>query len=310
MTKALRSDPVALHNVLVARHHDLQRAIMQARRKNLDDRVEQLSASKTKIEAALKKVIAKLEVMAKKEQFQVQPPPSERVVINDVAADEEPLNAAEGEPDDAVEVGDADDKTEDKGAELEDPQAPSTESEESEEEENPVAMPARLRKEMGDLAADFLDEYGLALHQKVKAFFENLSSNALNLGQEGEEAGLREELRAEIGYRGLAQLEPHFEEWRSAFIKHMSKDIQEMFKPEEEVLAEGQAEAEAEMAAEEAKPDDQKPEEKPVEAAAALPKDGTSATIKADVIIVPSRGTVSAVVTDFRPSGVVQPKME
>jgi hypothetical protein len=212
-----------------------------------------------------------------------------------------------------------------------------------EEDDNPVKMTNKLRKEMGDSSADFLDDYALAIYEKVDEFFDNLVEKALDLGEEDDADGendLIEMLRDEVGKRGVARILPVFEEWRAGLIKQVMKDVNERFAPPEptpEPMAEedmggmlglddmGDDNAEAmeealdEDAASEPGAEDEGAEEgaeEPVEASA--PR-RLSDVVKGPVSFkMPARKPVSASVaspstaraTDFKPSGHSTPRLE
>ena len=95
--------------------------------------------------------------------------------------------------------------------------------------DNVTAMPARMRRQIGQHAADFLDEYGQEVHRRVIDFVNSIREKALCLGEDGQETPLREQLREEVGGRGLRAIEPVFEEWREILAKRLAADIKNAF---------------------------------------------------------------------------------
>jgi hypothetical protein len=132
------------------------------------------------------------------------------------------------EQDDELQEEDQDDEAQDDEQDDE-PETPVNEEADVEvTDENPLAMTKTLRKEIGDAAADVLDEYARSLHSQVISFFEKLMSSSLTLSQPN---GLRKLITDETGKRGIKSVEPVFEEWRASVIKHLTKDIMAMFEP-------------------------------------------------------------------------------
>jgi len=105
--------------------------------------------------------------------------------------------------------------------------------------DNPVSMTATLRREMGANAADFLDDYAKSIHQMVMRFITHLKNKSLDLGKDDPndgETSLREEIQAELGRRGLAAIEPHFEEWRRALFRCIAKELRDSFEEPKKVV--------------------------------------------------------------------------
>jgi len=239
MTKALRRDPLALYTQLQARRVDLASALRVSRRRNDEPRVTTLVDAMARVDAALEKTVARLsEIAAAEEEVEVE----EGIDSDDEgeAEAEEGTEEAEVEEEEPLETPDGSlgpihsDEADDPGLQHQD-KLP--EEEVVAEEENPVAMKAGLRRDVGDLTADFLDNYSLAIHTKVIDFFDSLNEKALDLGEEDAsdgETSLRELLRVEVGKRGLSRFEPVFAEWRADLIKKLSKTINEMFALPEE----------------------------------------------------------------------------
>lgn len=226
---------------------------------------------------------------------------------DDEEVDEEPVeDDLEGE-DPEEEVDEVEDEAEAAPAESSEPTEP----------ENPVAMNSRLRKEMGDSSADFLDDYGLAIHKKVMSFFESLMTKALDLGQDDDtdgESSLREVLRDEVGKRGIRRIEPVFAEWRGVVIKQIAKDVAAMFQPPE---AEPEAEAAPDAAPTE--PDAQD-EAGDAGAPAVASTDNTpivnlaagrvSFAVKAGAVVSAQARPQATQATDFKPSGFTTPRLD
>lgn len=337
MKKALSRDPVALYNLLVAKKKDLATAIKRAKRAGLDERVNTLTATMAGVDESLAKVVAKLnklaekELAAKQEPFQAQPAPSSRpkaAQLPMVAPEDE--DESPEDPDEYLEQAEElQANNSGHGADFED-EAPAEEPpgeevpEDAEnveaEPENPVSMPAKLRRGMGDLAADFLDEYAHALHKKVLDWFDTSARRALDMDGDGAdpENSLRAILKREIGARGTSLVEPFFDEWRGALMKKLSKDIQLMFEPPpEEEPGLGldptlEPADEADLAQE---AEGQEPEGEPVEQVDDAPEAAEEAEEPAQAeasaaTIVMASGPVTAIVRDFKPSGFNTPKMD
>lgn len=286
MTKALGRDPVALYSLLQARRKDLLHARRDAIRskdrvtlRSLNAAVEQIDEALTLVVGHLNEIAAAEEAESAAEELATEPAvdeaaaPSDEVPSDEAVAelmgDEETVSPADAETDEVLE---------------EEP------AEEPAKAESSVAMKATLRRAMGDVAADLLDDYAQKIQQSVNTFFENLTSKALELGSEDpsdSSNSLREQLLTEIGRRGLERVEPNFLEWREGLIKQLMKDVARSFEapepeqPEEEkpeleiptgeVPEEAAAEAEApeaEAPAEEAAEEAEEPEaEAPAEEA-------------------------------------------
>lgn len=206
MTSVLRKDPQGLHNVLRAQRFDLLRRIRKAKEAGDEPALDALRASLRKVKAALQQNDVRLALLKAAE-----------------AAEEAKMAQSADEQVEGVDMED--------GPEMSSEPVPDGPDDESDEVENPVAMSAALRREVGDLAADYLDEYALDIHERVIANFESLNE-ALTLGEEDGKDGrttLVEILRREIGNRGLARLRPHFGEWRESMVKKLTKKLNEMF---------------------------------------------------------------------------------
>lgn len=257
MTKALSRDPVALYSVLHARRRDLISAKREALKSGNRVSARSLHLAVEQIDEALQKVVAHLNEIAAAEEEMVgedfgdEEAPADEAPSDDMEApadeapaDEEPV---EQEPEDGAEAVSPEDSETDEVLEEEEPEEAGKSS---------VAMKATLRREIGDVAADLLDEYAAKIQQSVVTFFENLTKKALDLGSADpadEQNSLREQLAQEIGRRGLEKVEPNFAEWRANLIKQLMKDINKMFEvpsePEEKPaleIPEGGEEAPAE----------------------------------------------------------------
>lgn len=285
MTKALSRDPVALYSVLHARRRDLMNAKREALRSGNRVSARSLHLAVEQIDEALQKVVAHLnevaaaeeEMAAEGEEAPVDEAPAEdmEAPADEAPADEE--EPVEQEPEDGAEAVSPEDSETDEVLEEEEPEEAGKSS---------VAMKASLRREIGDVAADLLDEYASKIQQSVVTFFENLTKKALDLGSADpadEQNSLREQLMQEIGRRGLEKVEPNFAEWRASLIKQLMKDINKMFEvpsepeekpeleiPEGEAAPEGEEEAPAEEA-EEAPAEEPVEEEAPAEEAEEAP---------------------------------------
>ena len=105
---------------------------------------------------------------------------------------------------------------------------------------NPLNMPARLRRELGEVNAEILDEYANTVQKKTRAFFFLLREH-LDLGEVDAEDGnvdLIELLLSEVGKKGVSKIRLHFGEWREFVMKQLGKDMQAMFRAEDPKLAE------------------------------------------------------------------------
>lgn len=216
MTKVLKQKPQTLRSLLAAHQRDLEAQI----RLHADDapQTAQLRSALGKVNAALERLSAASDSGAVDDEGE------EAVDDLDEAIDDE-------FDEDTLDEEDLDDEIE---SDLE---------EDEEEEEEPlspteaardaVKMNNRMRRQMGDPAADFLDDYAYLLHKKVTQFFKELDRKALMLGTEDDdgETSLRERLREEVGRRGIQALEPFFDEWRGMVIKNILKDVNNHFQP-------------------------------------------------------------------------------
>ena len=337
MANTLRRDPRQLRSMLLARRKDLTLLLKDtAKRKDAENEAK-LTAALGEIDDALARLIlpkpkgganAAAKLMAAPESLEGED--SDEEEADDTDGDD--LNKTNDEEEDADEVSaDAEDGTDDSGGEAdveEDVDAPEVddaadEGDEPAEEaaptepENPVAMNTRLRKEVGDSAADFLDDYGQAIHKKVMSFFESLMTKALDLGEEDDSDGkssLREILKEEVGKRGIRKIEPVFGEWRGVVVKQIAKDVAEMFKPPE---PEPEALPEAEEVSPEAAP--AATENAAPEASEEVPAATVASAVAANNAPLPLRATgrVSFAVkgaavkaTDFKPSGFTAPRLD
>ncbi len=176
------------------------------------------------------------------------------------------------------------------------------------DEESPVAMPSKLRKEIGDMGADFLDDYSYGLYEAAHTYFTDLESKALTLGEEGEEGSLRSILREQIGKLGVARVETVFDEWRAATVKSMFKALTALFEQADTISAPGAAAAADEGGAEDE--GDEVEEDADVDSEEDVEESDEEAAVEASVappelpIVASTVGLrVSAKVRDFRPAG-------
>jgi hypothetical protein len=86
-------------------------------------------------------------------------------------------------------------------------------------------IPQRLRSKLGELASDFLDDYGEQIFIKYLDSFKEFLGTSLTL----EDTELLEVLREEIGNRGVVGLEPHFPEWRQFFLGAVAQGVSNFF---------------------------------------------------------------------------------
>lgn len=151
----------------------------------------------------------------------------------DAAVDEEMAHEGENEeaPEEEDEVDAASEDEGDEGAEEDGEEPDSGDDEEDGDDEpvdepeedeprNPLAMAPKLRREMGDLLADAMDEQGARVFADVTALLKKLDEDYLTLTGE-----FREALLAEVGARGIARLEPTFPEWRRGVMISIHKAI-------------------------------------------------------------------------------------
>jgi hypothetical protein len=325
MTQVLRRDPLMLYNILSARKADLERGLALAKTHlGVGDRVEEITEALAAVDAALAKNIAKLNEIAAAEEAEEVDDVDEDPSSEEGEAFEEPEvppeeGAFEGFDEPAEEDGGA---VIDEGATAEmdldvaaaefavdEPQV----VEEELEPANPVAMNQRLRKEMGELAADVLDDYALKIHAKIKGIFETMLQKSLNLGDTNQVTSLREQLMTEIGTRGLERMEPYFSEWRAGVIKSLTQDVKDLFEPPEpdpeEPVADG-LELDLPLSPEEEVPslveEPEAPIEAPLEEEEApvdLPPEEEPAVEPVAAAASPVAGRVSFMVRDFRPQG-------
>lgn len=164
-----------------------------------------------------------------------------------------PDEPEEEEADDESAEGDAEASEEDEEVGDEEELQPFYEEDESSIEEDdsedsddeleasPILMGAKLRRDMGDLAADFLDEYAHSVQRKTINFFAALKAH-LDLGIEDDSDGannsLIELMLGDIGRKGVAKMRPHFADWREMVMRQLAKDMQVMFRAPEPELAE------------------------------------------------------------------------
>jgi hypothetical protein len=243
MTKVLKQKPQTLRSLLAAHQRDLAAQI----RLHAGDapQAAQLRAALTKVNAALERLDQRLAAAYEEDEA------TEEDETVDDALEGDPLEDDEDTGDE--DTGDEDTGDEDAVEELEeaindeflegDIDEDDLESEEEIVEDEPatpaqvareaVQMNNRMRRQMGDPAADFLDDYAFLLHKKVTQFFKELDRKALMLGDEDDdgETSLRERLREEVGRRGIQALEPFFDEWRGMVIKNILKDVTNYFQP-------------------------------------------------------------------------------
>ena len=337
MANALRRDPRKLRSMLLARRKDLRSLLETSKGRKDKENMGKLSAALNEVDDAL----ARLILPAPTDK------PAKLSAADSLEGEEEDEDEADDTDSDDLEEEndeeeDADDETSDDDEEVdeepveddlegEDPEeevdevedeaeAAPAESSEPTEPENPVAMNSRLRKEMGDSSADFLDDYGLAIHKKVMSFFESLMTKALDLGQEDDtdgESSLREVLRDEVGKRGIRRIEPVFPEWRGAVIKQIAKDVAAMFQPPE---AEPEAEVVPDAAPDEPDAQDEAGDAGEAGAPAVASTDNTpivnlaagrvSFAVKAGAAVSAQARPQATQATDFKPSGFTTPRLD
>jgi len=220
MKKALRKNPRMLYTLLNSRRADLETAFHSAVDREDANSASEIAASIEKVDEALERLEAKF------------------------------LFAQEGEQEGPAVMGEDRESKEEAPAQKSAPipksiglgfRRPEPEELADEERaENPVAMNSRLRREMGNGAANWLDDYALAIYQKAIQFFSDLKTKALvlqdsmELGEDDPndgETSLREMLLIEVGRRGVADIEPLFEDWRSGVVRQIVKDVKDMFDP-------------------------------------------------------------------------------
>jgi hypothetical protein len=265
MTKALRRDPVALYSVLKARRKDLLIARHGAVKSGDRNSAKALSAAMEQIDEALAAVVAHLNEVAAAEEADQAADAMEADQAAEPSAEEEPsdMEPSDEEPSDMEPSADEEVSPEDSATdEVLEEDGPAEEEPSQGSSQSSVAMKATLRREMGDVAADLLDDYATKIQTSVTTFFDNLTKKALDLGAEDpadSSNSLREQLLTEIGRRGLEKVEPTFVEWRAGLIKQLMRDINKTFEvPQEEKpeldLPEGAEEAPAEEAFDEEAP--------------------------------------------------------
>lgn len=237
MTKVLKQKPQTLRALLGAHQRDLEAQI----RLHADDRAPQTA----QLRSALAKVNAALDRLA---VYAAEDAAFEDGAIDEDAPDEDTVEDLEEAVDDEFEEETVSDEDfdEDDGLEFEEdePEPGSPEA-----ARDAVKMNNRMRRQIGDPAADFLDDYAFLLHKKVTQFFKELDRKALMLGDEDSEDGetsLRERLREEVGRRGIQALEPVFDEWRGMVIKNILKGVTSYFQPPKAEPSEEAPEAEPE----------------------------------------------------------------
>jgi len=340
MTKALRQDPQALRKLLTARRVDVVSMMETAQQKGDHRHLDDLSDALLEIDSALDRLYAT--------SGDTPAPVSADLYEDDGddAQEEDDGDASSESPDDADDSEEEEEQEESDGSRpkpgpgvgLGFRQKPA-EDVEGDEEDNPVKMKNKLRKQMGDSSADFLDDYALAIYDKVDEFFDNLQDKALSLGEEDEEDGendLIEMLRDEVGKRGVARIRPVYDEWRADLVKRIMKDINDRFAPaaEDEGLEDdqmsgllgldeaGEDAEDAEAADEASKADDEaeptpnadEPEEgdeEPVEASTPRLSDIVAKRASGPVsFTATAKRTEAAMATDFKPSGRGTPRLE
>jgi hypothetical protein len=156
----------------------------------------------------------------------------------DPAAEQEPAEEDDGffDEDEASEIIDSEDEI---SADDLDEEEPAQEQRKA-TPENVVAMPAKLRRELGDVNADMLDEYAAGVRKKVVSFFKMLRQH-LDMGEVNESDGnqdLIETLLDEVGKKGVAKIRLHFPEWREFIMRQLAKDMVPLFRADEPDLAE------------------------------------------------------------------------
>ncbi len=291
--------------MLLARRKDLVSLLADTKKRKDGEGTTKLSAALEEIDEALHRLVL---------------PKRGLVVAASLEGEEEEEEEAEDDVDDVDDLDDEEVEGDDENTGEGDPAVEVEEAEPTEPEptepENPVAMNSRLRKEMGDSSADFLDDYGHAIHKKVIHFFESLMTKALDLGTEDDTDGensLMEVLRDEVGKRGIRRIEPVFEEWRGAVIKQIAKDIAEMFKPPEPEpeISEAPEGTESATPAEESQMAPSTTAGLPAVASA----DNTPLQVRAVgrvsfAVKASASPVVSAKATDFKPSGFTTPRLD
>jgi len=342
MKNALRKNPRMLYAMLNSHREDLETSFHLAVEREDAKTANAIAASIEKVDGALERLETRF-VLAEGEATAPTTPaaPAPAVMGEDDESQEE-ATAPEAAPEPkAIGLG------------FKRPEA--EELSDEERAENPVAMNSRLRREIGS-GADFLDDYASAIYQSATEFFTDLKTKALNLqdkmkmGEEDPndgEVSLREELLVQVGRRGVADIEPFFEEWRASVMKTIAKEIKEMFEPatseieledsqignllgldalDEELSAEEAENAEAEEEPEEAEEAPEEEDEAEEPEAEEEPEEAVEAAMSAPVRV--ARGPVSMTVgikkpvsaamampesqvaPDFVPSGHSTPRLE
>lgn len=332
MKKALRQNPKMLRTMLTKQRENLMSERTKAAERGDGEALSKISAAITQVDDALQKLDEEgYEVHAAEEEEDTAP----QVMGDDSNVQEEEEGMAEG----AEEEDDSSGKAPGLGLGFGTPGGDDNEDDE-EEEENPVSMTSTLRRQMGDHAADFLDDYALTVYQKVMQFLDKLQNVALELGEEDDEDGmtsLRETLKEEIGRRGLEAVEPVFEEWRAAVFRTLAKDMKKMFEPQtpvrelqdqevgrllglDDLGLDDESMADEDEDEEDLDEAEGEGDEEEVEAAVAAPDLDAPLTIATGPVsmTVPGKKSVSAAVADrkttkardFRPSGLGSPQLE
>jgi DNA repair exonuclease SbcCD ATPase subunit len=247
MTKVLKQKPQTLRSLLAAHQRDLAAQI----RLHAGDapQAAQLRAALTKVNAALERLDQRLAAAYEEDEATEEDETVDDALEGDpLEDDEDAVEELEEAINDEFLEGDIDEDDLESEEEIveDEPATPAQVAREA------VQMNNRMRRQMGDPAADFLDDYAFLLHKKVTQFFKELDRKALMLGDEDDdgETSLRERLREEVGRRGIQALEPFFDEWRGMVIKNILKDVTNYFQPppteaeaeEDEVWDEGDSE--------------------------------------------------------------------
>jgi hypothetical protein len=329
MTRALHNlHPRELQTILRAKRADLLRAIRKAKGAGNTENLNQLRASFTAIKDALEKNQVRIAAADAADAA----PNDELARALDEAVADEPAEESSEAPEELEVSEDEDFGPEPDGSTPEEDLSFDAEDEEEmpepEEPENPVAMPGPLRKEIGDLTADYLDDYALSIFTKVKAYFDVLDKRGLTLGtDDGEDgnASLREILRHEVGNRGLMRLEPHFPEWREGVVRKITRALNEQFAapdvpedfveppPPETTIPGPEVPAPPGYEDEGENPEEPEMEEPPAEEPAPpapSPEEKPEASTEASALPMASMGRVSFTSrAGFKPSGRGAPKM-
>lgn len=273
MKTALRKNPRMLYAMLNSHRQDLEEDFHAAMEAEDANAANEVAANIERVDNALERLEDKFKLRA-----QDAPEPQTPAVMGEDDDQQEEAPATERAPVPKA-IG--------LGFKRPDPEELSDE----ERAENPVAMNGRLRREMGHGAANWMDDYAKAIYDKALEFFNDIKAkalslqNAMEMGEEDPtdgETSLREMLLVEVGRRGVADIEPHFDDWRNSVIKQIVKDVKDMFEPpateieleddqigtllgldalDEELAAEEADNAEAEAEEEPEEPEEEAPED-------------------------------------------------